>query len=376
MPASRILPSLALLASLAACQKPKPPAPPPLPVQTAVATTADVPMYVDTFGNCAAVASVTIVPQVTGILSQTQFAEGAFVKAGQEIFQIDSAPYEAALEQAQGDLETAQANLLNAQQKLARQQDLYKTKVNDVQDLQNAEAAMQAAQGNVISSQAALDNAKINLGYCAITSPIDGKTGPYLINTGNLVTANSSRLVNLQTISPIYVDYTISEADLGKLRQWIDEDGLDVQITVPGDDNPAETGKMHFIDNQIASGTGTLMMRATLRNQEQRLWPGQFVNVRVILTMLKSAIVVPVEAVLVGQVGDYVFVLQADNTVAMRPVVKGQREGDRMVIAKGLAAGEKVITSGQIALVPGEKVAPASPAPTPQAASPAASSGK
>ncbi len=368
MHASRVLFFAALLTSLAACQKPKPPASPLLPVQVATATTADVPFYVDTFGNCATVASVTIVPQVTGILSQTQFTEGVFVKVGQPIFQIDPAPYEAAVKQAQGDLETAQASLVNARQKLARQQNLYQTKVNDVQDLQDAQAAEQVAQGNVTSSQAALDNAKINLGYCTIASPIDGKTGPYLINTGNLVTANTSKLANIQTISPIYVDYTISEADLGKLRQWIDEDGLDVQITVPGDDNPVETGKMHFIDNQIASGTGTLMMRATLPNKAQRLWPGQFVDVRVILTVLKNAVVAPVEAVLVGQTGSYVYVLQADNTVAMRIVTKGQREGDRMVITTGLAAGEKVVISGQIALAPGEKVAvQSSPTPAPEA---------
>jgi multidrug efflux system membrane fusion protein len=364
----RFLLTFACLLAVAACQKTAPSTTPPLPVSYASATTADVPMYVETFGNCETVASVTIVPQVTGILAETKFTEGTFVKAGQPIFQIDPKPYQAAVQQAQGDLETAQANLVDAQQKLTRQQALYKTKVNDVQDLQDAQAAMQATQGNVTSSRAELDNAKINLGYCTINSPIEGKTGPYLINTGNLVTANSSKLVNIQTISPIYVDYTFSEADLGKLRQWIDEDGLDVEVTVPGDEGPIETGKMHFFDNQIASGTGTLMMRATFPNQDQRLWPGQFVDVRVILTVLKNAVVVPAEAVLVGQTGDYVFVLQEDNTLAMRPIEKGQREGDRIVIKSGLSVGEKVVTSGQIALAAGEKVAPvATPTPAPPA---------
>ncbi|MDD5199595.1 MAG: efflux RND transporter periplasmic adaptor subunit [Terrimicrobiaceae bacterium] len=354
----RLIPIAFLALAAPACQKSKPAATPPLPVTFAAATTGDVPLYLDTFGNCVAIASVTIVPQVTGILSQTQFAEGTAVKKGGVIFQIDPQPYEAALTQAQGNLESAKANLLNAQQDLARQQKLYQTKVADVQEFQNAQAAAQAAQGSVLAGEAALKTAQINLGYCTISSPIDGRTGPYLINTGNLVTANQSKLVNIQTQSPIYVDYTVSESDLPQLRQWLDGDGLEVDITIPGDADYIGRGTLRFIDNQVASGTGTLEMRATLPNADLRLLPGQFVNVRLILTTLKGAILVPATAVLVGQTGDYVFVLQADNTVAIRPVKKGQREGDNVLIESGLAAGEKVITSGQIGLAQGVKVAP------------------
>ena len=367
MPAHRILLSVALLALPVACQKPKPPAAPLLPVSFAEAATADVPLYLETFGNCVTIASVTIVPQVTGILAETKFAEGADVKKDDVIFQVDPRPYQAALLQAQGNLETAKADLLNAQQNLARAKHLYETKVTDIQDFQNATAAEQSAEGNVTASEAALQSAQINLGYCTIASPINGRTGAYLINTGNLVTANTSKLVNIQTISPIYVDYTISESDIPKVREWLAKGDLPVEITLPGAPDYLAHGELRFIDNQIASGTGTLEMRATLPNEDQRLLPGRFVNVRLIFTTLKNAIVVPSEAVLVGQVGDYVFVLQADNTIAMRPIKKGQREGDRTVIESGLAAGEKVVTSGQIALAPGEKVAP-----VPQPAAPAA----
>jgi len=368
MTAYRTFLAVALLALPTACQKPKPSAPPPLPVTVVEARTGDVPLYLETFGTCVTIASVTVVPQVTGILADTKFTEGANVKKGDVIFQIDPRPYEAAVTQAQGNLETAKANLTNAQEQLARQQKLYETKVNDVQDFQNAQATAQAAQGNLLSSQAALQNAQINLGYCTITSPIDGRTGPYLINTGNLVTANSSQLVNIQTQSPIYVDYAISESDLPQLRQWLDGDGLDVEVRIPGAPDYLGRGVLRFINNQVASATGTLEMRATLPNADLRLCPGQFVNVRLILTTLKNAVLVPNTALLIGQTGDYVFVLQADNTVAIRPVTKGQREGDDVIIAKGLNPGEKVVTSGQIALAPGGKVAPvAAPASTPAA---------
>jgi multidrug efflux system membrane fusion protein len=204
-----------------------------------------------------------------------------------------------------------------------------------------------------------LQTAQINLGYCSIASPINGRTGPYLINTGNLVTANQSKLVNIQTVSPIYVNYTISESDLPRLRQWLaSAGGLDVEVNVPGDADYVGRGKLRFIDNQVVSDTGTLEMRATVPNADERLWPGQFVNVRLILTMLKGALLVPSTAVLVGQNGDYVFALQPDNTVAVRPVKKGERQGDQTVIESGLAVGEKVITSGQIGLAPGVTVAP------------------
>jgi multidrug efflux system membrane fusion protein len=359
----RIFLSAALLALLSACGKQKPAAPPPLPVTFAAATTADVPLYLETFGNCVTVASVTIVPQVTDILAETKFDEGADVKKGDVIFQIDPRPYQAALEQAQGNLKTARANLVNAQQNLARAKGLYETKVTDIQDFENAQAAELAAEGNVTADEAAVKLAQINLDYCTIASPIDGRTGPYLINTGNLVTANQSKLVNIQTISPIYVDYTISESDLPRVREWLAKGRLPVEITIPGAPDYIAHGELRFIDNQIARNTGTLEMRATLPNEDQLLLPGRFVNVRLIFTTLKNAIVVPYVAVLVGQVGDYVFVLKPDNTVAMRPVKKGQREGDRVVIESGLAVGEKVVTSGQIALTEGEKVSPSPSSP-------------
>jgi membrane fusion protein, multidrug efflux system len=369
MHAHRILTAFLFVLLLAACGKPKTPAVPPLPVTFAQAEVADVPLYLETFGNCVTIASVTIVPQVTDILSQTTFDEGATVKKGDVIFQIDPRPYQAALLEAEGNLETAKADLLNAQQNLDRAKKLYDTKVTDIQDFQNAQATAEAAQGNVTASKAALQTAQINLGYCTITSPIDGKTGPFLVNTGNLVTANQSQLVNIQTVSPIYVDYTISEADLPKVGKWLAGGSLPVEIRIPGVTDYLGRGELRFIDNQIASTTGTLSMRATVGNEDQRLVPGQFVTVRLILTTLKGAIVVPCDAVLVGQMGDYVFVLKPDNSVEMRAVKKGQREGDRYVIESGLAAAEKVVTSGQIGLEPGEKVAPmATPSPTPAAA--------
>ena len=341
------------------CDKTPLPPPPPTPVTVAPVVKSSAQVYLDTFGNCATVASVTIVPQVTGLLAKTLFTEGAAVKAGDALFEIDPAPYQAAVQQAQGSLASAQATLLNTNQDFQRQQQLFTNKVVDIQAMQNAQVKAQTAQADVLVAEAALQAANISLGYCSIKSPISGRTGPYLINTGNLVTANISHLVNIQTISPIYVDYTISEAQLAIVRKYLKPEGLPVEITVP--DNPGDKipGSLVFLDNQIGSQTGTLALRALTPNEEEGLWPGLFVNVRLVLETIPEAILVPSPGVIVGQSGPYVFVLQADQTLALRQVKIGQREGTNTLIEQGLAEGENVVVSGQIGLAPGMKVAPA-----------------
>ncbi len=333
-------------------------APRPPSVRVAVVTKETVPLYVATFGKCRSIASVTLVPQVTGILAETKFTEGTMVKAGDPLFEIDPKPYTAALEQAKGDLETAKANLVNAQEALARQQALFEKKVVDIQQLQNSQAALAGAGGDVESSTAAVELAQINLSYCTINSPINGRTGPYLINSGNLVSAGKSELVNVRTLSPIYVDYTISESDFPRVQRYLEEgdDGLEVRITVPSDAKFQATGKLTFIDNRIGSSTGTLALRATVPNDDLKLLPGQFVNVRLILKEMPDSVLVPSSAVLTGANGDYVFVLKPGDTVEQRAVTRGQLEGGLVVISDGLSAGESVVTFGQIALKSGAKV--------------------
>jgi multidrug efflux system membrane fusion protein len=349
-----------MLAGLVSCEKKAAPPPPPPPVTFATAEAQDMPYTIDTFGNCASIADVTLQAQVTGTLLKYAVAQGAIVKAGDLIAQIDPRPFEAALQEAQGNLDSAKAQLANAQVTLERQQALYKTKTIDLADLQNAEANQLQAQGAVLSAEGQLATAKINLGYCTITSPIDGKAGLYEVDAGNLVTANDTKLINIQTISPIYVNFTISENDFDRVRQYFAKGGeLPVEITIPGAaDGNAITGKLTFINNDIASSTGTLMLEATLPNDDARLWPGLFVNVRLVLTTLEKAVVVPSPCVMVGQQGPYVFVVNADNTVAQRNVTLGQRQDELTVIESGVSAGDRVVTAGQLGLDTGMKVNP------------------
>ena len=338
-------------------KKPVSEAPPP-PVTFAAAKAENVPLTISTFGNCVTIAAVTLQPQVSGTLLRYAVAEGAMVKKGDLVAEIDHAPFQASVQQAQGSVDSAKAQLANAQVTLERQQELYQTKTVDLADLQTAEADQLQAQGAVETGEGQLANSKINLSYCTITSPIDGKTGIYEVDAGNLVTANNTKLINIQTIDPIYVDFTISENDFNTVRQYFNAGTLDVEASIPGVPDKKLPGKLTFIDNSISSGTGTLALRATFPNSAALLWPGLFVHVQLILTTLEGAVVVPSQCVMVGQQGPYVFVVGSDSTVALRPVQTGQRDTDYTVISSGVKAGEQVVTAGQLGLAQGKKVSP------------------
>jgi membrane fusion protein, multidrug efflux system len=347
------------LLGLVSCGK-KPVSEPPLqPVTFAVAKSEKVPLTIDTFGNCVTIADVTLQAQVNGTLLRYAVAEGATVKQGDLVAEIDPAPYQAAVQEAQGSLDSAKAQLANAQVTLQRQQKLYETKTIDIADLQTAEANQLQAQGAVESAEGQLANAKINLAYCTIKSPINGKTGIYQVDAGNLVSANTTKLINIETIDPIYVEFTISENDFNTVRQYFASGGeLAVEVSIPGAPDKKLAGKLTFIDNAISSGTGTLTLRATFPNEAALLWPGLFVNVQLILTMLENAVVVPSQCVLIGQQGPYVFIVKPDNTVLLRQVQLGQRHADSSVISEGVKQGEQVVVAGQLGLAEGKKVSP------------------
>ena len=268
------------------------------------------------------------------------------VKKGDLVAEIDPAPYQAAVQEAQGSLDSAKAQLANAQVTLQRQQELYKTKTIDLADVQTAEANQLQAQGAVSTAEGQLANAKINLGYCTIVSPIDGKTGIFQADAGNLVTANTTKLIDIQTIDPIYVEFTISENDFNRVREYFASGELAVEVNIPGAPDKKVSGTLTFIDNSIASSTGTLTLRATFSNKDALLWPGLFVNVQLILTVLENAVVVPSQCVMVGQQGPYVFLVKPDNTVAISQVQLGQRRADFTVISSGVKTGEQCCDSG------------------------------
>jgi len=334
-------------------QKPKPEAP-KRPVQTAVAVQGDVPVYLDSFGNLAPSNNVNIISQVTGEIKEVNFNEGQDVKKGDMLFTIDKSPFEAQLAKANAALESDVADLNLKKDIVARNKKLAEQQLISQQDFDKYVADAASAEAKIKLDKANIDLAKINLGYCSIASPIDGVTGKRQVDAGNIVTANSGTpLVNIKTVDPLYVDFTLSESNLKHIRESIEEGDLKVQISPQGDDASIYNGSLELISNTVDVATGTISLRAVVPNPKRKLWPGQFVKVRLILGVEKNAVTVPYEAVKLGQKGSYLFVITADNTADLRQVTCGPQVDDDIVIESGVKAGERVVTSGQMGLSPG-----------------------
>ena len=327
--------------------------------------TKDAPVYLDEIGTCSAVETVQVQAQVSGQIISRDFQDGADVKKGDLLFRIDPRPYQAALDQTQGLLAQAKSQLVLDQITLKRQQELRARNVVSPQDLDTAQGTVNSDEAKVKSAEAAVAAAQVNLDYCSIRSPIDGRAGLRNIDTGNIVTGGSGGgggavLLTIQRIDPIYTDFTIAETDLPQVRRYLDGPTLKVLTATPDDasDDP-KTGALYFIDNAVQSGAGTVKARAVTPNPDRKFWPEEFVRVRLILDTIKEAKLVPSQAVQISQNGPYLFIVKADNTVDMRPVKPGQpQDGDTVVIEEGAKAGETVVVTGQIALAPGVKVAP------------------
>ena len=319
--------------------------PPVRPVLVAPVTVKDVPIYLDEIGTCAAYETVQVQAQVVGKIMVRHFQDGAEVKKGDLLFTIDPAPYKAALDQAK-----AQAAL--DQVTLKRQADLRARNVIAAQDYDTAVANSQ-------KSQAAAEAAQVNLDYCYIKSPINGRIGLRNVDIGNLVGPSSPALVTIQGLDPIYTDFTVAETDLALVRKYLGGPNLRVQTWSPDAKIAPRTGDLYFIDNAVQPGSGTVKARAVTPNPDRALWPSEFVRVRFILDTIKDAKLVPSQAVQISQSGPFVFVMKPDNTVDLRPVKPGQRQdGDLAVIESGVAPGETVVVTGQLSLAPGSKVDP------------------
>jgi multidrug efflux system membrane fusion protein len=315
------------------------------PALVAKVVTKDVPVYLDEIGTCAAYETVQVQAQVSGQIIARHFQDGSDVKKGDPLFTIDPRPYQAALDQAK-----AQAAL--DQVTLKRQEDLRARKVIAQQDYDIAVA-------NAQKSQAAAEAAQVNLDYCYIKSPINGRVGLRNVDVGNLVGPSTPPLVTIQGLDPIYTDFTVAENDLPLVRKYLGGPNVKVQTYLPDGSITPRTGDLYFIDNAVQPGSGTVKARGVTPNPDRALWPSEFVQVRFILDVLKNATLVPSQAVQVSQSGPFVFVVKPDNTVDLRPVEPGQRqEGDLTVIGSGVKPGETVVVTGQLALAPGAKVAP------------------
>ena len=324
----------------------KEPPPPPLrPVMVAKVLTKDVPLYLDEIGTCAAYETVQVQAQVSGKIMARHFQDGVDVKKGDLLFTIDPAPFQAALDQAK-----AQAVL--DQVTMKRQSDLRAKGVNAPQDYDIAVA-------NEQKSQAAAEAAQVNLDYCYIKSPINGRVGLRNVDIGNLVGPSSPSLVTIQGLDPIYTDFTVAETDLALVRKFLGGPNVKVQTSSPDAKIAPRTGDLYFIDNAVQPGSGTVKARAVMPNPDRGFWPSEFVRVRFILDTIKDARLVPAQAVQISQRGPFVFVLKPDNTVDLRTVKPGQRQvGDLTVVESGVEPDETVVVTGQLALAPGAKVDP------------------
>jgi len=325
------------------------------PVTAAKAVQKDVPIYLDEIGNCTAFESVTIQPQVSGPIVDIHFKDGMELNKGDILFTIDQRPFQAALDKARATLEQDRAKAVYAVAQLRRNDELQKTKVIAAQEFENARSTSQSSNATVQADEAAVSEAQINLDYCTIRSPIQGRASKKLVDVGNVVSP-STQLLLIQRQDPIYVDFTVPEASLPKVRQYREANTLKVEASFADDPQKRRTGEFDFLDSGVQQNTGTVRMRAVLDNQDRLFWPGQFVNVRILLDTLKNTVLVPNEAVQVGNAGPFVFVIKADQTVEIRPVKIGQRQGDDMAILQGVQAGEKVVVTGQLALAPGTQV--------------------
>ena len=338
--------------------------PPARPVLVAKVITQDVPLYLDEIGTCAAYETVQVQAQVSGQITARHFQDGADVKQGDLLFTIDPRPYQAALDQAQGQLGQAKSKLVLDQITLKRQQALRARNVISPQDLDTAQATVKSDEATVKTAEGAVAAAQVNLDYCTIRSPINGRAGLRLVDVGNIVTGGNGGgggavLLTIQRLDPIYTDFTVSETDLPLVRRYLGGSNVKVETRSPDGSMPPRTGDLYFIDTSVQPGAGTVKARGVTPNPDHAFWPLEFVRVRFILDELKDANLVPSQAVQISQGGPFVFVVKPDNTVDLRQVKPGQRQdGDTQVIEDGLKAGETVVVTGQMALAPGTKVEP------------------
>ena len=329
---------------------------PPAPVSVAAAAVQDVPVTLDEVGKCVAREVVSVQPQVGGRIAEIHFEDGADVRKGDPLFTIDPEPYRAAVASAEANLARAKAVLELARADLARYTNLLATQIVAQADYDAKKSAVDVAQAEQKQNEAALETARINLQYCTISSPIDGRAGHRLVDRGNVVAANGGPLLVIERLDPIYVDFTITEHDLTDVQRRMAGGALDVEVRLP--DRPAEplTGQVTFLDNVVQDGTGTVTLRATVANRRHVLWPGRFVKVKLILATLRAAVVVPAAAPQLSAKGPFVYVVKEDDTAELRPVTPGERQDDLVVLQSGVKPGERVVVNGQLGVTPGGKV--------------------
>ena len=335
-----------------------PPSAPGVPVTAGTVAATDVPVFLNAIGTAQAYNMVTIKSRVDGQIVKVAFTEGQDVKAGEPLIQIDPRPFQATLDQAMATKQKDEAQLANAQADLVRWAELVPQGVKSRQTYDQQKALVQQLQAAVKADDAQIEAARLNLGYADIRAPISGRLGVRMVDAGNMVRAtDAAGLVTIQQLKPIFVSFTVPQENLHKIHQKRREAG-DLAVIAFGGDNKTELarGKLSVIDNAIDQPTGTIRLKAMFDNADERLWPGEFVNVRLILSVHKDAPTVPAQTVQDGPTGSYAYVIKDDNTVERRPVEVAAVQDGIAVIGKGLSPGERVVVDGQYRLTNGARV--------------------
>jgi multidrug efflux system membrane fusion protein len=349
-------------------------APPAQVVSTATATLGDMPVILSELGTVTPIATVNVLPQLSGYLTAVGYREGQEVAKGQFLAQIDPRQYEIDKQQAQAQLAKDQASLDQARSDLARYAKLNEQKSIAEQTYADQKFTVQQDEAAVKSDQASIAQYDLDLEYCRITAPVAGRVGLRLVDPGNYVTQSTSPgIVTITTMKPTTVEFTVPQNSLAQVLQRFNTAGVKLPVTVYNSDNTARlaTGTLYALGNQMATSTGTVTLRATFANDDETLFPNEFVNVNLLVDTLQKAVLVPTPAVQSGAPGDYVYLVNADQTVSVLKVTRGPSDGKNTVIQSGLAAGQTVVTDGMDRLTDGAKIKVAAPKPAPGTAAPA-----
>ena len=335
---------------------------PDIPVSVAVATQQSVAVRIQAIGNAEAYATVALKARVDGQIVEVNFKEGQEVRKGAVLFKIDSRPFEATLRQAEANLmrDTAQKEQTRSQER--RYQELLQKNFVSKEAYAQIRTNADSAEAVALASRAAVENARLQLEYCTIRSPIDGFVGKVMLQMGNMARANDANpLVIINQVQPIYVNFAIPEQRLSAVREQMAKGQLSVEATSPNSDKAAATGTLSFVDNAVDATTGTIKLKAVFPNKDKALWPGQFVSTSLKLYDQKEALVVPSQSVQTGPSGQYVYVVKPDMSTEVRKVALDRVDGEHAIIASGLQKGETVVVKGQLRLSPGAKISIAKP---------------
>ena len=337
---------------------------PGIPVTAGIVVAQDVPVFLQGIGTVQAYNMVTVKTRVDGQIVKVDFKEGQEVKEGDPLFQIDPRPYQAALEQAQAAKQKDEAQLAGAQLDLDRYSKLLGTGFQTRQSYDEQKAQVGALQAAIKADQAQIDTAQLNLGYADIRSPIDGRLGARLVDKGNLVhTGDNTALVTIAELKPIFVSFTLPQGTLDEIREQQQKAPLTVRAYTGDGSQLLSEGKLTLIDNAIDQSTGTIHLKARFDNQDERLWPGEFVSLRVILAVRPKVATVPSQTIEEGPNGSYAYVIKPDDTVERRVVDIASIQDGIAVVTKGLTPGERVVVDGQFRLTEGARVRLLQPRP-------------